>query len=73
MIPREKCFFVLCSPIPGQRVSASENVTMWDLNIGVEINIYGKIFQLVDCDEYTRKFLSYQGVTIPAPIPVPQR
>ena len=51
----------------------SKFVTMWDLNIGVDINIYGKVFKLVDCDHFTRHFLSCQGVTVPAQIPIPPR
>ena len=57
----------------GPRHSNSKNINMWDLNVGVTINIYGKSFKIVDCDEFTRKFLSYQGITVPSQIPVPKR
>ena len=57
----------------GRRFMESKFVTMWDLNIGVDINIYGKVFKLVDCDHFTRHFLSCQGVTVPAQIPIPPR
>ena len=52
---------------------SSKFVTMWDLNVGVDINIYGKLFKLVDCDHFTRHFLSCQGVKVPAQIPIPIR
>ena len=51
----------------------SKFITMWDLNVGVDINIYGKIFTLVECDEFTRHFLSCQGVSVPPEVPIPAR
>ena len=57
----------------GRRYMESKFVTMWDLNVGVDINIYGKVFKLVDCDHFTRHFLSCQGVTVPSQIPIPMR
>ena len=57
----------------GRRFMESKFVTMWDLNIGVDINIYGKVFKLVDCDHFTRHFLSCQGVSVPSQIPIPPR
>ena len=57
----------------GPRVLKSKFITMWDLNVGVDINIYGKIFKLVDCDEFTRHFLSCQGVSVAPEQPIPVR
>ena len=51
----------------------SKFITMWDLNVGVDIDIYGKIFKLVDCDDFTRHFLSCQGVLVPPEQPIPAR
>eukprot|EP01062_Namystynia_karyoxenos_P056416 TRINITY_DN47376_c0_g1_i1.p1 TRINITY_DN47376_c0_g1~~TRINITY_DN47376_c0_g1_i1.p1 ORF type:complete len:757 (+),score=291.09 TRINITY_DN47376_c0_g1_i1:107-2377(+) len=36
-----------------------------DLNVGQEISVYGKTFRLVDCDAYTRKFLTGIGIEVP--------
>ena len=44
---------------------------MWDLNVGACLDIYGKMFRLVDCDAFTRHFLSCQGVAVPAAEPRP--
>ena len=69
-------FFLSCLNIlhcSGRRHMASKFVTMWDLNVGVDINIYGKMFKLVDCDNFTRHFLSCQGVKVPSEIPIPLR
>ena len=57
----------------GRRYMDSKFVTMWDLNVGVDINIYGKMFKLIDCDTFTRHFLSCQGVRVPSEIPIPLR
>ena len=73
-IERNKCENVdIFSNVLGRRFMESKFVTMWDLNIGVDVNIYGKVFKIVDCDHFTRHFLSCQGVTVPSQIPIPPR
>ena len=69
----EKCCSFFKSIPKDRRFMESKFVTMWDLNVGVNLNIYGKVFKLVDCDHFTRHFLSCQGVTVPAQIPIPTR
>ena len=60
-------------PDPGPRITGSKYLTMWDLNVGVDVNIYGKIFKIVNCDIFTRNFLTTQGVSVPVEIPIPKR
>ena len=55
----------------GPRHIKSNFITMWDLNVGTNIDIYGKIFNLVSCDKFTRHFLLCQGVQVPSEIPIP--
>ncbi|CAH0715499.1 unnamed protein product, partial [Brenthis ino] len=42
-----------------------------DLNIGREVTFYGKVFKIVNCDNFTRVFLNRLGINIPDPIPWP--
>ena len=35
-----------------------------DLNIGMNFNVYQRIFRLVDCDDFTRRFFANQGITL---------
>lgn len=43
-----------------------------DLRIGVSIEMYARVFRLVDCDEYTRHFYEeVLGTTLPEPEDVP--
>ena len=42
----------------------SANITLWDLNIGVDINIYGNTYKIYDCDAFTRHFLVCQGIAV---------
>jgi len=42
-----------------------------DLNVGRELRIYGKTFRLVDCDDYSRRYLMGLGIDVPAPEPIP--
>ena len=36
------------------------NITMWDLNVGKEVCVYGKVVRPVACDSFTRHFLTCQ-------------
>ncbi|CAG9863142.1 unnamed protein product [Phyllotreta striolata] len=42
-----------------------------DFNIGNEVEFYGKVFKIVDCDRFTRTFLNRCGIPVPDPIPMP--
>jgi hypothetical protein len=42
-----------------------------DLRIGRELGIYGRIFKLVDCDDFTRQFSTQQGTEQGAAQPYP--
>jgi EF-hand domain-containing protein 1 len=35
---------------------ATAHYTWRDLNNGCNINVYGRVFRIVDCDEFTRRF-----------------
>lgn len=43
-----------------------------DFNIGNTVIFYGKSFYLIDCDAFTRKFMSGLGVEVPPPESFPQ-
>ena len=45
--------------------------TVEDLNIGNELTIYARQYKLVNCDEFTRNFLTKLGVQLKAPIQMP--
>lgn len=42
-----------------------------DFNIGKEIEFYGKVFKLTNCDLFTRNFLNRLGIAVPDPINTP--
>lgn len=42
-----------------------------DLNIGLEVTFFGKVFKIVNCDNFTRVFLNRLGINVPDPIPWP--
>jgi hypothetical protein len=37
------------------------------LNVGINIEFYGRVFRIVDCDEFTRSFYANEGVALGAP------
>uniref|UniRef100_A0A4P6D9F9 Putative ef-hand domain-containing family member c2-like protein n=1 Tax=Rhodnius prolixus TaxID=13249 RepID=A0A4P6D9F9_RHOPR len=43
-----------------------------DLNIGNDVEFFGKLFRLIDCDEFTRKFLNRLGIFVPDKLPLPE-
>ncbi|XP_020289253.1 EF-hand domain-containing family member C2-like isoform X2 [Pseudomyrmex gracilis] len=43
-----------------------------DLNIGKELEIYGRVYKIVDCDKFTREFLYRSGIPVPDPIDLPK-
>ena len=46
-------------------------LTVADLNVGVELLIYARRYCLIDCDRFTRTFLSKLGVDVPQPAAMP--
>nr|XP_012139231.1 PREDICTED: EF-hand domain-containing family member C2-like isoform X3 [Megachile rotundata] len=43
-----------------------------DLNIGKELEIFGRVYKVVDCDQFTRRFLQRMGIPVPDPINIPK-
>jgi len=41
------------------------------LNVSQNFNVYKRIFRIVDCDEFTRRFYSNEGVPLNAAEPMP--
>lgn len=35
-----------------------------DLDVGIEIEVYGRVFKIVDADEFTWKFYTHEGIQI---------
>lgn len=42
-----------------------------DLNVGKEPEIFGRVYKIVDCDKFTRRFLNRMGIPVPDPIEIP--
>jgi hypothetical protein len=55
--------------IKRHRVPKSNNefVNLNDLYIGAELSIYGRIFRLTDCDDFTRAFFANNGIDLGSP------
>ncbi len=45
--------------------------TIEDLNVQKDVEFYGKKFKLIDCDEFTRNFLTKLGVRVPVQLSPP--
>jgi hypothetical protein len=55
--------------IPGQE---PKTYTWRDLNIGMNLNVYQRVFRIVDADEFTKRFYSNEGVALGAPEHYPE-
>lgn len=42
-----------------------------DLNVGKEVEFYGKVFKITNCDKFTRNFLNRCGIAVPDPLESP--
>lgn len=42
-----------------------------DLNVGREVEIFGRVYKITDCDRFTRNFLNRAGIAVPDPINTP--
>lgn len=42
-----------------------------DFNIGREVELFGKVFKVTNCDAFTRNFLNRAGIPVPDPISTP--
>jgi hypothetical protein len=49
-----------------------EFVNYKDLLIGNQINIYGKTFKIIDCDQFTKSFLLSKGLELKPSEPMPE-
>jgi len=38
-----------------------------DLNLGSNLNVYGRVFRIVDCDDFSRRFFANEGVALNPP------
>ena len=38
-----------------------------DINLGINLHIYGRVFRVLDCDDFTRVFYEENGVALNAP------
>lgn len=44
---------------------------MIDLNIGKEVEFYGRVFKITNCDNFTRNFLNRCGIAVPDSLNIP--
>ena len=58
-------------PRPPPRLTEKPHITFWDLNLRKDIMIYGRRHRIVECDPFTKSFLTQQGVDVPMPEPEP--
>ena len=56
--------------IKRQRLPKDEMGQIWhwkDLNLGIDVSLYGTSFHVYDCDEYTRNFMESEGMDLNPP------
>ncbi|CAD5111984.1 DgyrCDS1238 [Dimorphilus gyrociliatus] len=56
--------------IKRQRLPKNDVGDYWlwkDLNVGMNVTFYGKVFHIYDCDQWTRGFLHQEGINVNPP------
>ena len=48
------------------KVTAADFYLVKDLNVGVDLTVYGRVFHIYDVDPFTRAFLEQEGIKVPA-------
>jgi hypothetical protein len=43
-----------------------------DLGVGMNFNVYKRIFRIVDCDDFTKRFYADQGKSVGTPEAFPE-
>ena len=44
-----------------------DHYTWKDINLGQNLTVYGRVFRVIDSDEFTKQFLESEGVVVNAP------
>jgi hypothetical protein len=60
--------------IKRQQLPKDEFGATWhwkDLNLGIDVTFYGKMFHIYDCDKWTYEFMSSEGIELSAREPCP--
>lgn len=55
-------------PLPS---SNSNYYQLFDFNVGITVEFYGKQFKIIGADNFTRDFLKKAGVDVPDNLPMP--
>jgi hypothetical protein len=53
-----------CIPLPSP-AHVDVNYTLDHLNVGCQVEFYGKTFLICGCDDKTRKYLNRLGISVP--------
>ena len=52
--------------VPKPDITPPEYYTWKDLNLRMNLDLYGRVFRIVDADDFTRKFFSNEGYALHA-------
>jgi EF-hand domain-containing protein 1 len=47
--------------VPKPNLTPPQYYTWKDLNLRLNLDLYGRVFRIIDCDDFTRKFYSNEG------------
>lgn len=63
--------FLKRQKVPAKINEVDRYIGWQDLDLGKNLNVFERVFRVVDCDDFTRKFYEYMGVQLAQPEQVP--
>lgn len=57
-------------PFPPPRQNLFYDIV--DFNVGEEVEIYGRVYKITNCDKFTRIFLNRCGIAVPDHVNTPE-
>nr|CAD7408838.1 unnamed protein product [Timema poppensis] len=71
LTPRPSGTLISRQRIPFPAPRDSDFYDMIDFNVDREVELFGRVFKITDCDRFTRVFLNRMGIAVPDPVNVP--
>eukprot|EP01015_Nassula_variabilis_P010660 TRINITY_DN1860_c0_g1_i4.p1 TRINITY_DN1860_c0_g1~~TRINITY_DN1860_c0_g1_i4.p1 ORF type:complete len:571 (+),score=145.12 TRINITY_DN1860_c0_g1_i4:66-1778(+) len=64
--------FIKRQKVPKDFEARQDHYTWRDFDIGINVELYGRVFRIVDCDKFTKHYYAERGIGLNPPEDVPE-